>query len=525
MLRIGVIHDDRAEWQEHCVEHLRRLESVETVPLRPHVGVARARVDQDPRRDNRRVDCDLVLDLTGAGSPWLNDRTPRYGVWSFHHGDGRGYARGPVTRWEPHCARPTLHVALVRARGGRAPDDILQEGGFATRRAAWRGSLDTILATVAEWPAKVCREAWLLGDDLASRGREVAWLSGSPSPRTAGSAVARWPSAAWRWAIRHRNRWRCDAWAIGIVEAPIHAFLDPSLQPRVTWLPEDGPGQYLADPFGWPAPGGRTIIAERYDDGRRLGSLCAVEAEPGGRAERRAILPLPVHVSYPYLFTVDGAVYCVPETGLAGGAHLFQAETGPLEWRFVTTLIADFAALDSTIIRHEGRFWLFCGRLEDPPHTNLYLWFADELAGRWRPHPRNPVKCDVRSARPAGTPFEHAGALYRPGQDCSETYGGAVTIHRVVRLTSRDFEEEPVASVRPQPDWPYPAGLHTLSAFGGRTLIDAKRFRWRWPWGERGQARHPAAATFPKVLERLRSADRQDELADQTPNSAARTRS
>ena len=40
------------------------------------------------------------------------------------------------------------------------------------------------------------------------------------------------------------------------------------------------------------------------------------------------------------------------------------------------------------------------------------------------------VKTDVRSARPAGTPFVYQGELYRPAQDCSRTYGGSIVIHR-----------------------------------------------------------------------------------------------
>ena len=65
------------------------------------------------------------------------------------------------------------------------------------------------------------------------------------------------------------------------------------------------------------------------------------------------------------------------------------------------------------------------------PLTDLHIWWSDDLFGQWRPHAANPVKIDARSARPAGTPFVHAGTLYRPAQDCSHTYGGAVAICRV----------------------------------------------------------------------------------------------
>src|SRR2546428_268438 len=110
--------------------------------------------------------------------------------------------------------------------------------------------------------------------------------------------------------------------------------------------------------------------------------------------------------------------------------------------------------------------------------ANLYVWHASDLWGPWEAHPLNPVKTDIRSARPGGTPFEYEGQLYRPAQDCSKTGGGKIVLNRVDRLTTTEFQEEPVAIVAPYADTPYQDGLHTLSAAGDYTLIDAKRFRF-----------------------------------------------
>jgi len=87
----------------------------------------------------------------------------------------------------------------------------------------------------------------------------------------------------------------------------------------------------------------------------------------------------------------------------------------------------------------------------------------------------NPVKCDVRSSRPGGTPFVHDGALYRPAQDSSKSYGGALTINRITSLSQDEFREEPRVHLEPFRDSPYPDGLHTLSAAGSITVLDGKR--------------------------------------------------
>jgi hypothetical protein len=86
----------------------------------------------------------------------------------------------------------------------------------------------------------------------------------------------------------------------------------------------------------------------------------------------------------------------------------------------------------------------------------------------------NPVKCDVRSSRPGGTPFWLDGALYRPTQDSSVSYGCALTINRVLQLTADHFEEKPVAHIDRVPGR-YSDGVHTLSGADGITVLDAKR--------------------------------------------------
>ena len=105
----------------------------------------------------------------------------------------------------------------------------------------------------------------------------------------------------------------------------------------------------------------------------------------------------------------------------------------------------------------------------------MCLLHAEALEGPWRPHAGNPVKRDIGSSRPAGTPFVHEGRLYRPAQDCTGCYGAAIVVNRVRALDPERFAEEPVARIAPDRASPFPHGAHTLVAWGERTLVDAKR--------------------------------------------------
>jgi hypothetical protein len=63
----------------------------------------------------------------------------------------------------------------------------------------------------------------------------------------------------------------------------------------------------------------------------------------------------------------------------------------------------------------------------------------------------------------------------RPVQDCSKSYGYAITLNRVTRISVTDFAEEAVETILPN----WRKGLlatHTLNSNDAYEVIDARRF-------------------------------------------------
>jgi len=267
-------------------------------------------------------------------------------------------------------------------------------------------------------------------------------------------------------------------WNIGIVNHPINSFLDPKLRPRIHWLPALTDGRFVADPFGVRKNGRLYVFCEDFDYGSHKGRISVIEVEGGNASEPQEAINLPVHMSYPYILEYGSKILCIPETYEAGEVALYESKDFPRSWSKVATLITGFRALDSTVFYHDGFWWLMCTNQDVGPHDTLFLWYAREVLGPWVPHPGNPVKKDQSSTRPAGTPFQHNGRLYRPAQDCSRYYGERIAINRVDRLTPSEFHEETVAWVGPFLDSPYPHGIHTISKVGDMTLVDAKRHKF-----------------------------------------------
>jgi hypothetical protein len=402
----------------------------------------------------------------------------RHGVWSFHHDDPDRYRGTPPGFWEIAEGDPLSGAVLQRLTERLDGGVVLQRGWFATIDHSYAKNRDQLLFGGADWPARVCHD---IRQGTATYLDAPALRTSAPvrvAPRTLemGSAAC----TLMRNFIRNqvRDLFRHEEWHVGVVDRPIETLLDDRTPP-VRWLPDPPKGGYLADPFGVRNGNEVTVLVEAYGYERARGVIAALRARDDGPVSHAGVvMDCGVHLSYPFVFRHGGEIYCIPETGEARQVALHRARRFPYDWERAATLIADFPAIDSTVFEHDGRWWLFCTDGESGPQTKLHAWYAAHLLGPWRPHAQNPLKTDVRTARPAGTPFEHRGQLYRPAQDCTHGYGGAVVINRVLRLTPTEFAEEAVARVEPDPRGPYPKGLHTVSAAGDVTLVDGKRLRF-----------------------------------------------
>jgi hypothetical protein len=267
-----------------------------------------------------------------------------------------------------------------------------------------------------------------------------------------------------------------EEWSIGVVPAPISSFLEQKARPPTSWLPLRERGKYFADPFGVVNDGTLYILCEEFDYRTNKGRIVSIELTDWRSPSRpKVAIELPIHISYPYVFKHQGEIYCMPETHQAQEIALYRADEFPDKWTKVATLVREFPGLDATIFQYERRWWL--ASTAHGAQDKLFIWYAQDPLDQWSPHPSNPVKRDMMSVRPAGTPFVYDACLYRPAQDCSKRYGRRILLNKVSRLTPTEFEEYPAVVIEPYANELYPEGLHTVSSVGDITLIDGKRLR------------------------------------------------
>jgi hypothetical protein len=303
-----------------------------------------------------------------------------------------------------------------------------------------------------------------------------------------------------------------EEWNLGVVDQPAEDIVRRGIVAPIRWLPALRPWKMLADPWcRGLTDGRRVILAERLDYWAGRGEIWAAVLGAGDdvtRARFALWMSAGCHLSYPVLGQDDsGALFLLVESWEARGLYLWRERPGaPGSLHGPIGPLIARPAIDATIWRGPDLWWLFCTFKDDAPNARLHLFHSEDLEGPWTAHAANPVKDDPTSSRPAGPLFWCDGQLIRPAQDCSETYGGGVTLNAITRLDREGFSETPLRTLQPI-DAEYPHGLHTLCPAGNVTIVDGKRWATqaldiprRLLVGVRGKLRQRAPARLPAVL-------------------------
>jgi hypothetical protein len=421
-------------------------------------------------------DLDFILNFGRNSISGAILHAAKFGVWSFHHRDIQKYNEGPPCFWEINNKDNATGAVLEKMTDTLNAGIILKKG-FIRTDASSNKTLNQLCMESARWPAQLCVDI-KYGQTEKFFSELVMHAPASFSkPTNAAFAAFLYHSLVLRIKYLIDVLFYVDYWNIGVAKGSIDTFLNDE-KPEVDWFPLDTKKEFIADPFVLADPADNNklhIFFERYPFSENKGKLdhCMYDGE--FKTEMNSILNKEYHLSYPYVLTHEGDVYMVPEMYGNNKISIYKATDFPYAWEKETTLIENFKGIDSTVIKHEGTWWLFTSDNADGPHYNLQLFYSDNLFDGWTPHPKNPVKTDIRSSRCAGTPFEYEGSLIRPGMDYTEKIEGRIVLNKVLKLSKTDFEEESIKTVEPYAASYFSDKIHTLAAAGEYTIVDGCR--------------------------------------------------
>lgn len=412
--------------------------------------------------------------------------TPRFGVWSYHHGDNTINRGGPPGFWESMESWPVSGSVLQILTEDLDNGKVLYRSFTSTNSMSVQDNRSRNNWKSLTFVPRKLKELYDNGPEtfferVAAENRHPKIYSEKlyVKPTNMELAGLLFHKVLEKAVNLYRNNFYLTQW---ILMFDIREEFSSSLWRYKKILPPKD--RFYADPHIVRKDGLWYIFIEEYIFGSNRGFISVINMDDNGHySEPQTVLERPYHLSYPFVFEHDGEYYMVPETQANRTIEMYKCVEFPHRWELHKTLMEDIRAGDATLHFQDGRWWMFATVSEIRGVSladELWLFSAEDLfSNEWQAHPNNPVVSDCRNARPAGTLFTAGDRLYRPAQNCSYRYGYGFNLNEVTQLSETTYAETTVTQALPNWDKRV-LGTHTFSRNGHLHVIDASYRRNRW---------------------------------------------
>lgn len=411
----------------------------------------------------------------------------KYGVWSYHHGDNTINRGMPAGTWEFLEKWPAtgsiLQILSDELDGGQ----LLYRSQSATNTSYLNENRNNYYWKSTAFVPRMLKKLYEDRDNFIENyvspiNQHPEFYSNKLYRNPGNGVILRkmfskgWDALKTRFnSLFYLNQWLLMYSFSKSKKPSFELFKYKKITP-----PKD---RFWADPHVLYSNNKYYIFFEEVLYSEKNGRISVIEMDDKGNYSSPQIaLKTDYHLSYPFMLEAEGKQYMIPETRANRSIELYETDSFPLGWKLKMKLMENVDAVDTTVLFHNNKWWLFTNMREyegASTSDELFLFYADDLLTQnWTPHPLNPIVSDVRNARPAGRVFTHNGNLYRPAQICTPFYGWGVAINHISKLNEREYEETTVSSIKPH--WEKNVRqVHTLSHCNKLTVIDANIRRSR----------------------------------------------
>jgi len=285
---------------------------------------------------------------------------------------------------------------------------------------------------------------------------------------------------------KYRSKLFFKKWIIGVCNDNIENIIrERTFKPRIEWLKINGFESFYADPFILSVKEDEIkLLYEIYpfQDGYGKIALMTLDKDFCFKSDK-LILDTQSHLSYPFIYRENNKTYIFPESAQNKKLSCFEYDDEKDEMYFVKDLI-DLPLRDSTILKYKEKYWIFGTQSDNGTDYKLHIYVSENLLGKYRPLTINPVKNGLDGTRAAGNFFEVDGDIYRPTQNCKNSYGESITIYKVIELSETAFIEEPYMTIKMDPKQSFNKGIHsvhTLNILDNTIVVDGEQWIFA-PW-------------------------------------------
>jgi hypothetical protein len=408
-------------------------------------------------------------------------KASKYGIWSYHHGDNKVNRGGPAGVWEVFRnideTGVTLQILTENLDGG----SVLAYSYSSTNKLSINFNKNNLYWKAANMLPRELNRLYNLGEiayfnEINKKNALPVFYSNElyVNPKNIDTLKGIFSMVMATVNEKINTTFFKEQWILLYNFNKKNSISKSLFRFKKLIPPSD---RFWADPHIIYKNGKYFVFIEELIYKNIKGHISVFEInEKGEMTAPEIILKKDYHLSYPFTFEHNGIFYMIPETSENNTIELYECTDFPYKWELKKILKSNIKAVDTTILFHDNKCWMFANIKENMGASTcdeLFLFYADSLlSDNWTEHPMNPIVSDVKSSRPAGSIIEINGNLLRPSQDCAKRYGYGIKINKIEKLNETEYSETETSSIYPNWDKKLKA-VHTISNKGNLTFIDS----------------------------------------------------
>ena len=380
----------------------------------------------------------------------------KYGVLSYHHGDPKKYRGRPAGFWESLNSESSMGVIVQSLSNNLDAGEIKAIGFSRVNQTSYRKTLSEVYATGTPLLRKAISNLTSGSSIASSISNKTTTLPSNAKVIQLSIMQLKNRVARYAYGAFFEKKWRIGSLPLlGDLES--HSTIKAQ---EIDLIPVPSGYMMTADPCGELFDG---LYCELLNNKSGLGEIGIWKQGDWHHLD----IGIVGHASYPQIVQWNNSAFLFPEVSSGSSPVLIELglDGKPSGKKMYLKNLEDKKLVDGTLFESNGSWFLFAGSSADS-HQRLELYYSSSLDSGFHAHPMSPIVLDPRSSRMAGPIVQKDGSIYRFGQDCSERYGGGITISKVIGLTPSNYHEERVGS------------LSLEGALGPHTLLIGKDKIW-----------------------------------------------
>lgn len=263
----------------------------------------------------------------------------------------------------------------------------------------------------------------------------------------------------------------CNKWNIGFINDSVDAVLDPNCPVTIHWMKHKEKKSWFADPFILDVDDAHIyVLVEEFYYPIERGRISKLTINRSTYLLEKVdvILELPTHLSFPAIIRKDKKTYIYPENSDSGKLALYEFDAISNKC-VLSKILCERPLTDAIVTDLLGENQIISTELPSPNKNILSIYQNGKKIKEFA--------FSENVARNAGDWFMCNGKIYRPAQDCTKTYGGAVILQEISKKGNRELTFKNVRRLVSD-NAIYNQGFHTFNHYQGLIVVDAKGFRY-----------------------------------------------